>query len=58
LIEQGTLPTQQVVLGTLADIGEKGKDIKPPAVIIVGEVVRLHSTLSWFKPALANPGLT
>ena len=55
VIEQGTLPIQQVVAGTLVDIVEKSRLIKPPAIIIVGEVVRLHETLSWFQPALENP---
>ena len=50
LIEQGSLPEQKVVSGTLSDILEKAAEIKPPAIIIVGEVVNLHSTLAWFKP--------
>jgi uroporphyrinogen III methyltransferase/synthase len=52
LIEQGTLPEQRVVSGTLADILEKAAEIRPPAIIIVGEVVNLHATLEWFKPDL------
>lgn len=52
LIEQGTLPEQKVVAGTLADILKKALNIKPPAIIIIGEVVNLHSTLEWFKPGL------
>jgi uroporphyrinogen III methyltransferase / synthase len=52
LIEQGTLPEQKVVTGTLADILEKATEIKPPATIIVGDVVKFHSTLDWFKPNL------
>lgn len=52
LIEQGTLPEQKVVTGTLANILEKAAEIKPPAIIIVGEVVNLHSMLDWFKPDL------
>jgi uroporphyrinogen III methyltransferase/synthase len=52
LIEQGTLPGQKVLTGSLADILEKAAEIKPPAIIIVGEVVNLHSSLDWFKPAL------
>lgn len=52
LIERGTLPEQRVVTGTLEDILEKAADIKPPAIIIVGEVVRLHSSLEWFKSNL------
>lgn len=50
LIEQGTLPEQIVVTGSLADILEKAAEIKPPAIIIVGEVVSLHSLLNWFQP--------
>ncbi len=56
LIEQGTLPGQKVVTGTLADILEKSAIIKPPAIIIVGEVVSLHSTLEWFKPEMEFSG--
>ena len=52
LIEQGTLPEQRVVTGTLANILEKAAEIRPPAIIIVGEVVNLHATLEWFKPGL------
>jgi uroporphyrin-III C-methyltransferase len=52
LIEQGTLPEQKVVVGTLANILEKAAEIRPPAIIIVGEVVNLHATLAWFKPDL------
>ena len=52
LIEQGTLPEQKTVTGTLADILEKAVEVKPPAIIIIGEVVNLHTTLEWFKPDL------
>jgi uroporphyrin-III C-methyltransferase len=52
LIEHGTLPEQKVVTGTLANILEGAAEIKPPAIIIVGEVVDLHNALNWFKPDL------
>lgn len=39
-IENGTLPNQKIVMGTLADITEK--EIKPPALIIIGEVVNIY----------------
>jgi uroporphyrin-III C-methyltransferase len=52
LIERGTLPEQRVVTGTLEDILEKAADIKPPAIIIIGEVVSLQSSLEWFKSNL------
>jgi len=52
LIERGTLPEQKVVTGTLEDILEKAANIKPPAIIIIGEVVKLQSSLEWFRPFL------
>lgn len=54
LIEQGTTPEQKVFTGTLADIIEEADGVKPPAIIIVGEVVNLHSTLDWFKPLVES----
>jgi uroporphyrinogen III methyltransferase/synthase len=47
LIEKGTLPSQKVVQGNLANIFEntKAKDIKAPAVLVVGEVVNLRKSL-------------
>jgi uroporphyrin-III C-methyltransferase len=50
LIREGTTLNQLVVTGTLADIVEKSRDIRPPAVLVVGEVVRLHESLDWFAP--------
>lgn len=50
LIERGTLTEQRVVSGTLVNIVEKAQNVKPPAIIIVGDVVDLHSKLDWFKP--------
>ncbi|HEY4087227.1 MAG TPA: uroporphyrinogen-III C-methyltransferase, partial [Bryobacteraceae bacterium] len=50
-VRWGTRPDQEVVEGTLATlpglIHERG--LKPPATIIVGEVVRLREKLSWFE---------
>ena len=39
-IEKGTLPDQRIIFGTLADITEKR--IRPPALIIIGEVVNIY----------------
>ena len=51
VIERGTTPEQRTVTGTLADIVDRVSDagIKPPAITIVGEVVRLRETISWFE---------
>jgi siroheme synthase len=52
LIQEGTLPEQKVVTGTLAYILDEAEKVKPPAIIIVGEVVNMRSTLEWFRPDL------
>lgn len=40
VIENGTLPDQKVITGTLGDITEK--KIRPPALVIIGEVVDIY----------------
>lgn len=55
LIANGARPDQQTVVGVLADIVERAAGvIRPPAVIVVGPVVRLGETLAWFPPAQAS----
>jgi uroporphyrinogen III methyltransferase/synthase len=48
LIQEGTTPNQRVVTGILIDIVERSHDVRPPAVFVVGEVVRMHEKLDWF----------
>jgi len=48
LIREGTTQNQFVVTGTLSDIVEKSQAVRPPAVFIVGEVVRLREQIDWF----------
>jgi len=50
LIQEGTTPNQMAVTGTLTTIVEVTRDIHPPAVLIVGEVVRYQEQLAWFTP--------
>jgi uroporphyrinogen III methyltransferase/synthase len=51
VIRRGTLAAQDTVVGTLETIGvlAKEKGITPPAIIVVGEVVRLREVLNWFE---------
>lgn len=49
VIRWGTTPAQQTVTGTLSNIVEKAKKIKPPAITIVGEVVKLRDQLNWYE---------
>lgn len=52
MVERGTTPEQKVYVGTLKSMPERIKQIhvKPPTLIIVGEVVKLRDKLSWFTP--------
>ena len=49
VIRWGTRAEQQVVTGTLADIVSKAEGVPPPAITVVGEVVRLRDRLNWFE---------
>ncbi|MDH5361510.1 MAG: siroheme synthase CysG [Gammaproteobacteria bacterium] len=56
LVEKGTTPEHKVHIGdlsTLPAMAESG-DIKPPTLIIVGEVVELHEKLAWFEPSVSS----
>lgn len=51
LVRWGTRAEQETLVGTLADIAERVEraDFKPPAVIVVGEVVRQRERLAWIE---------
>lgn len=51
VIGQGTLAKQQTVVGSLSEIAEavQLQPIKAPALIVIGEVVRLREQLQWFE---------
>lgn len=51
LIRWGTMPDQMTVTGTLATIGEQAHRHRAthPAIILVGEVVKLRDRLQWFE---------
>jgi uroporphyrinogen III methyltransferase/synthase len=50
-VRWGTRPDQQTVIGTLATIADQieAEQLKPPATVIIGEVVALHEKLDWFE---------
>jgi uroporphyrin-III C-methyltransferase len=48
VIQRGTTSAQVVVEGTLADIAGRARSIRPPATIVVGQVVGLRRRLDWF----------
>jgi uroporphyrin-III C-methyltransferase len=49
VISRGTWEDEQTVIGTLSNIVERAKNLPTPALIVVGEVVKLHEQLSWFE---------
>jgi uroporphyrinogen III methyltransferase/synthase len=50
-VRSGTRPAQQTIVGTLADIADSVEraGFAPPAILVVGEVVRRRARLSWFE---------
>jgi len=57
VIRWGTTPAQEVVTGALADIVRLVEEarLQPPAIAVVGEVVRLRDKLRWFDSPQARP---
>ena len=51
LVQQATTPMQRVFTGTLAGMADQiaHAEVKPPTLIIVGNVVNLHDKISWFR---------
>ncbi|MDM8516252.1 uroporphyrinogen-III C-methyltransferase [Desulfobacterales bacterium HSG16] len=51
LVRWGTTPKQVTLTGNLDNIAEKVAEtgLKPPAIIVVGNVVRLRDRLKWFE---------
>jgi uroporphyrin-III C-methyltransferase/precorrin-2 dehydrogenase/sirohydrochlorin ferrochelatase len=52
LIQQGTTQHQRVWTSTIAELPALAEKEKPvaPTLVIIGEVVALHDSLSWFNP--------
>jgi uroporphyrin-III C-methyltransferase/precorrin-2 dehydrogenase/sirohydrochlorin ferrochelatase len=56
IIAQGTTAQQRVIAATLATLGRVSADanLESPALLVVGDVVALHSTLAWFNTGSAQ----
>ncbi len=54
VVQDGSIATQKVVTGTLADMPERvvQAGLKSPCLTIIGEVVKLHDSLKWFTPLI------
>jgi uroporphyrinogen III methyltransferase/synthase len=51
VISNGTRPEQRTVTGTLRNIEQRVAEAKlpTPALIVVGEVVKMHDVINWFE---------
>jgi uroporphyrin-III C-methyltransferase/precorrin-2 dehydrogenase/sirohydrochlorin ferrochelatase len=58
VVQQATLPQQRVVTAPLGELAEAvaRAGLRPPTLVIVGDVVRLRDRLAWFDPE--KPGTT
>jgi uroporphyrin-III C-methyltransferase/precorrin-2 dehydrogenase/sirohydrochlorin ferrochelatase len=56
IVQHGTTPQQRAVVGTLATLPglALAAQIAPPTLIIIGEVVRLHARLAWYRSPAAG----
>jgi uroporphyrin-III C-methyltransferase len=54
MVESGTLPQQRTLIATLGTVAKDAaeKQIKPPSVIVIGDVATLGRKLAWFKQPL------
>lgn len=52
LVQKGTTPEQKTIIATLDTLVEtvEQHELKPPTLIIVGNVVKLKEKLDWFRP--------
>ncbi len=52
LIMQGTTVNQKNIIGTLENLPAlvEQHNVKPPTLVIIGDVVQLHKKLNWFNP--------
>ncbi|MBI2088994.1 MAG: uroporphyrinogen-III C-methyltransferase [Deltaproteobacteria bacterium] len=58
VIRWGTTELQETVTATLVDIVDKAATLRPPVVLVIGEVVSLRDKLRWFeeRSLSAEPG--
>ncbi|MBN1435994.1 MAG: uroporphyrinogen-III C-methyltransferase [Sedimentisphaerales bacterium] len=51
IIQSGTTPDQRTIVANITDLPDLAaqQNIQPPAMLIIGPVVQLHSQLAWFQ---------
>ncbi|WP_455815292.1 siroheme synthase CysG [Pseudomonas graminis] len=56
VISRGTRQDQQVLTGTLQQLEELARNAPTPALLVIGEVVKLHDELAWFQHSAQQDG--
>jgi len=56
VIGRGTRQDQQVLTGTLEHLEELAQRAPTPALLVIGEVVNLHTQLAWFQHSAQQAG--
>jgi uroporphyrin-III C-methyltransferase len=54
VISKATTPAQRVFVSTLGEVASAPAEIAAPAIVVVGEVVRLHTALDWLGALAAR----
>jgi uroporphyrin-III C-methyltransferase len=54
IISKATTPEQSVIISTLGEIAVAAPPMPPPAIVVIGEVVRLRSALDWVGTPSGN----
>jgi uroporphyrin-III C-methyltransferase len=49
VVSKAATPEQKVVVSTLGEVVREAAQIEPPAVTVIGEVVRFRAALDWLK---------
>jgi uroporphyrinogen III methyltransferase/synthase len=55
LVERASRTSQKTAVGTLANIVQRAAEIRPPAAVIIGDVVQLRQSLRWFDRPDRHP---
>ncbi len=51
IVSKATTAAQRVVMTTLGEVAAAAKGVEAPAIVVIGEVARLHETLDWYGKA-------
>jgi uroporphyrin-III C-methyltransferase len=56
IISKATTPAQSMLVSTLAEVAAAAAGVQAPAIVVIGEVVRLHAALDWYGALISATG--